>query len=135
MHRTACRNGSHDRLVKLRQRQSLRASYRLALRRHCRLRAHPDDVIYVYIIAIKALVSAVKVQHSGKPRLIYAPVIDEVAVLTEFVVITAVVHRSIDIAEEHSDTPVALRCPCRHLLQQHAASVYVYFRFKHILVF
>ena len=80
---------------------------------------------------IYKLKNQVKVKYCCKPRLVDAPVIDETAVLTELVVIAAVVGGSIDIAEEYCNAPVPLCGSGRHLLQQNATSVYVNIRFKH----
>jgi hypothetical protein len=124
MNRTTGSDCCSHSLVKLRKRSCRRTSDKSALRSHRRLRTHPDDIIYVHIISIKALIRRIKVQHSRKPRLINAPEIQEAAVLTELIIIAAVVCRSVNIAKEHSD---AVRILSRHLLHESAATVYIYF--------
>ena len=101
MHRTSGSNCSSNSLVKLSKRSGSGTSDRNTLRGNRRLRTHPDDVINIHIVSIKALVCSIKVDHGSEPWLVNAPEIKEVAVLTELVVIAAVICRSIDVSEEN----------------------------------
>ena len=110
MHRTAGSHSLSHGLVELSERLCCRTSYERALRSHRRLRTHPDDVIDVHIISVKAFFRTVKVENRRKVRLVNTPEIKEITVLTELVIIAAVVGSSIDIAKEYGDSASALSC-------------------------
>ena len=124
MHLTASCDGCSYSIVKISKRSSRSTSDEDTFGSHRRLRAHPDDVIYVHIVSVKTLVCCVQVKDRSEARLIYSPIVEKVAVLTELVVIAAVVGRGIHIAEEHSD---AVRSLSRHPLNESAAPVCIYF--------
>ena len=97
-----------------------------------RLRTHPDNIINIYIVTIETLDPAVNVKHSSKAWFIYTPIIEEVAVLTELIVIAAIVGRSIHIAKEDCDTASVSGS---HTLDESTTSLYIYIRIKHIILY
>jgi hypothetical protein len=97
-----------------------------------RLRTHPDNIINIYIVTIETLEPAVNVKHSSKAWFIYTPIIEEVAVLTELIVIAAIVGRSIHIAKEDGDTASVSGS---HTLDESTTSLYIYIRIKHIILY
>ena len=107
MHRAPCRNRRSNRLVELAQRRSRSAAYSLTLGSDRRLRSHPHDIVNVHIVAIQALRTAIQIKNRRKPRFIHSPEIHEVAVLTELVIISTVIHRRISVTHKHSYTLVS----------------------------
>ena len=104
MNVTSLAHGICDLPVELGEWSSLLTSDKSALACNGRLRPHPDNVINIHIISIKAFLAGFKVQHCCKPRFINAPIIKETAVLTELIIISTIIHRGIHIADKHSNT-------------------------------
>jgi hypothetical protein len=132
MYRASCCHRRSYGLIEFRKRSGRSAAYESTFRCDRWLRTHPYDIIYIDVISIEAFFSALKVENSRKAWLIYAPIIEEVAVLTELIVIAAIVGRSIHIAKEDGDTASVSGS---HTLDESTTSLYIYIRIKHIILY
>ena len=74
------------------------------------LRPHPDNVVYIYIVAKQNLASAVDVYNSGKVRQIQSEIIQESAVLPEDICIVGIVRRGFVVPQENKYAALNAAC-------------------------
>ena len=89
-----------------------------------RLRAHPDDVLHLQVVAEDRLPVLVDVDDRGQAGKIQAEEIEERAVLAVMVGVGRVVHRALAVAQEKQQ-------PRLHLLCQFGSSLLVDFFVEH----
>ena len=71
--------------------------------------ARPDYVVNLVVVGIDRLRSGFQIQHCGKARLVYAEVIQPVAVLAPLVGIVAVLGGGVHVAQENDQTFFAVK--------------------------
>ena len=112
-----------DEVGELPERTGFLHTHLLSQRGNRRLVAHPDDVIDGEVVAENDRLVRVKVNDGGDVGNGKSEEIEEVAVLTEVISVVGIIHRSLVVAEEHSDAAI-------HGVHQFLSSVFVNLGFK-----